>query len=129
VRLRWDTATSRYVDSSHSLTRAALLDFLAPGEAVTFAGVPFAEIRLRSNDRDGDGFPDSEQIPPSPLILRAQPGLQVRWNADGWHPESAATPTGPWRSALGEPHEGDPRSLRIDPTEAPARFFRMRRNW
>jgi DNA-binding beta-propeller fold protein YncE len=129
LRLRWDTAAARYVDSSRSLARTDLLNLLAPGDALTFAGVPATQTRLRSDDRDGDGLPDSEQTSPSPMLQKAQPGLKLSWENSGWHPESADSLQGPWLPAPGDPHQGEPRTLGIDPTEAPARFFRMRRNW
>lgn len=129
LRLRWDPAAARYVGSSQSLTRAALLNLLTPGGALTFSGVPAAETRLRSDDRDGNTIPDSQQSPPSPLLIKTHPGLHLRWNAGGWHPESANTPAGPWLPAHGEPQSGEPNTLAIDPAAPPTRFFRLRRNW
>jgi DNA-binding beta-propeller fold protein YncE len=129
LRLRWDTATSRYIDATRSLTRTALLNLLTTNDALTFSGVPLSETRRRSDDRNGNGIADSLQPPPQPFLLPAHPKLRLQWNNAEWYPESVTTLTGPWQPAPGEPHLGNPQTLEIDPAHAPTRFFRMRRNW
>ncbi len=129
LRLRWNSATARYVDENRSLTRAALLQFLGTGEALTFSGVFAAETRLRSDDRNGNGLTDSNEAPPSAVLSRAQPGLKLQWSINGWHPVSSDTLQGLWLPAAGDPFNGEPLTLGVDPTAAPARFFRMHRNW
>jgi hypothetical protein len=129
LRLRWDSATSRYIDATKSLTRSALLNLLTTNDALTFSGVPASETRRRSDDRNGNGIPDALQPAPQALLLPAHPKLRLQWNAPDWYPESSTSLSGPWLPAHGDTHLGDPLTLEIDPTQAPTRFFRMRRNW
>ncbi len=129
LRLRWDSATSRYIDATKSLTRSALLNLLTTNDALTFSGVPATETRRRSDDRNGNGIPDTLQPVPQALLLPAHPKLRLQWNVPDWYPESSTSLSGPWLPAHGDTHLGDPLTLEIDPTQAPTRFFRMRRNW
>jgi cytochrome c peroxidase len=128
-RFRWDPESLRYLGGGDTYTRAALLDLLETGDALTFSGVPSGETRRRSDDRNGNGIADADEAPPAPEFTRADAGLVLSWPTPGWFPQAAPTPAGPWQPAAGEPSGGVPHSLEIDPSKAPARFFRLRRTW
>ena len=128
-RLRWDPEAARYVGDDASFRREELLDLLQPGDALTFSGVPTVETRLRSDDRNANGVPDSREKPPVPLIVMHPAGLKLSWSAPDWFPESSTSPADPWLPAEGEAALDGRSTLELKPAASPRRFYRLHRTW
>ncbi|MBB5351812.1 DNA-binding beta-propeller fold protein YncE [Haloferula luteola] len=127
---RWDPDSSTYVSPGHPLDRAALLDLLQPGDALTFSGIPLEELHRRSDDRNGNGVVDSDEKAPVPFLLRDAGNLSLKWTGIDWFPESSGSLDGPWLPAPGEATQQNLESiLPIDRTGSRRHFYRLRRTW
>jgi DNA-binding beta-propeller fold protein YncE len=132
-RYQWSPTLSLYLaeDQSATLTRNALLDLIAPGDSLTFAGVLPSETSWRGTDRDGDGTADVLEAPPSLDIRREGNAMHLRWpDVKDWYPESSPDMTVPWQPSTGEGViDGAFRTMPIPNQSQPGRFYRLRRTW
>jgi DNA-binding beta-propeller fold protein YncE len=131
-RFQWLPATSLYLaeDQSRTFTRAALLNLLASGDALTFSGVLPSETSWRSTDRNSDNTADTAENPPAATIVRDGPAYYLRWPMTDWYPESSADLSPPWQPASGDPvADGDWWKLPLPTESQPTRFYRLHRTW
>jgi mono/diheme cytochrome c family protein len=130
-RFRWDSASSVYLthDPAATLTRQALLDLIAAGDALTFAGVLQEETAWRSTDRNANGTADAVEPVPSVSIVREGSSLFLRWPVVEWYPEMSPDLSHPWLPAPGDPFvEEGAWNLRLPTESKSAQFYRLRRN-
>ncbi len=128
----------RYVPASGSyladragqpaLTRAALLALILPGDRAGFMGVlPGSGLRM-GGDRNLDGTPDGDEMPPSLTIRTAPAAVELVWPGPSaaWYPETSLHPAGPWQP-MTAPSVFSPQgeSSRWPVAESPLRFFRL----
>ena len=111
------------------LSRAALLALLAPGDALTWLGVPPGQGIRFGNDRDGDTILNADEAAPALSMTNAPLLLWPQAHPD-WFAESSTTLQAPW-STLTEPRTTAGAFFSIQPVPAPggSSFFRLRRTW
>lgn len=131
-RYQWNPATSLYLaeDQSSTFTRAALLDLVSTGDALTFSGVLPEETSWRSTDRNSDNIADTSENPPAATIERLGSSLYLRWPMNDWYPESSPDLSPPWQPASGDPvADGSWWKLTLPTETQPQQFYRLRRTW
>lgn len=129
---RYQPSGSLYLpdtQSTNSLTRAALLASLLPGDSVQLLGVLPGNGPRMGGDRDLDGIADGDTKPAS-LKIGNQPGsVFLEWPgpSGAWYPETSQGLNGPW-VPMTAPSLFFPETEGSSwPTsESPRRFFRLR---
>lgn len=118
--------------SEPALSRTALLDLLAPGDSLTFLGVPPGSGSRLGGDRDGDGIRDGDEAFPWTLLQPAPGHLTFQWPAgmDDWFPQTTSAPAGGWTPWTTPPRTHGA-SLQLDwpAGNTDRRFFRLHRTW
>jgi hypothetical protein len=118
--------------SEPALSRTTLLDLLAPGDSLTFLGVPPGSGPRLGGDRDGDGIRDHDEASPWTLMHPSPGQISFQWPAgmDDWFPQTTSSPADGW-APWTTPARRDGGSLRLDwPTATGGhRFFRLHRTW
>lgn len=132
---RFDPGSGAYLPESGQglgLSRAALLERLTAGDAITFRGVPPGFGRRYSTDRDGDGMPDADAPRPTLQMRREAEGSSLNWTArlPQWRIESAAELGSAWTSRQWPLTPVSSNQFRLHLTTSSATgFFRLRRTW
>jgi YVTN family beta-propeller protein len=132
---RWHTGTQRYLADSAAdapRTRAQLLALVVgTGDTLVFSGVPLDRVAILGGDRDGDGIPDRDELPPAPELIRPGGVLTLRWTGGhDWYPETSthlADGWSPWHGPV--TGDGGMLSTEIPAPTDPLRFFRLSRTW
>ena len=133
----FDTASGAYLYRSDRTAdpgydSTALLEMLAPGDSLTWIGVPFGHGRRFGGDRDDDGTLDADEARPVPSVMAPGGAVLLLWpkqHAD-WFAESSPALPGPW-SPLTQSRTtaGNLFLIQVPPAPGGKSFFRLRRTW
>lgn len=134
-RFRFLSASLKYEADRSSLpllTRGQLLGLLAPGDSLSFLGVPTGTGTRMGGDRDADGIRDADEAAPLPGFQYSFHTASFAWpaGAGDWTPEHTIILGGDWQS-LTDPASSSGPFLRIEkPRDVSGHeFFRLRRTW
>jgi hypothetical protein len=112
------------------MSRAALLELLQPGDALTFMGVLPGMGIAYSRDQNDNEIHDGDEGLPSPFFLSRAGGIQLHVpGVAGWVTEWNTSLTGPWQALNSPPVRGAEEAVFPDVSGMARRFFRLRRTW
>ena len=102
----------------------ALLTPLAPGDVITFTGVPVSEASALSTDRNRNSIPDQSE--PAPLLSLGNEGSLI-WAKDSpfWYPEFSSD-FAQWIPLTTPRDEVDSQLRQSSPVDARRGFYRLR---
>lgn len=131
----YQTASSTYASddaSEGAITRSGLLASLAPGDVITFTGMPAGDGARASTDRDSNGIFNAQEATPFLQGLIVPGAVRLQWpaSAGGWLLETSATLQPPWLPVTA-PRGVSSGLQHVDENPAPAAsgFYRLRRVW
>lgn len=131
----YQTASETYASDDAAeapVTRSVLLASLAPGDVITFTGVPAGAGARASTDRDANGTLNAQEGAPLLQGFSVPGAARFQWpvSPGGWLLETSATLQPPWLPVT-TPRGASPGMQHVDEAASTTArgFYRLRRVW